>query len=189
MKKSLLIAAMAIFFTSFNSYSQEIKEPNFIGECVLIQPDNSTVVLEKHLTQSRTVNSTGLMLTGIGKRRTQLQIPGCCSPVTVDNNNEIQFIIKSDDNRTDPFSIIKIFQFEKKKKFRRAEVSSFSSLGSAKSNNFENVPFTGEQYGENSYLIKINANDIEPGEYGIIISNPNAIDGRQVVISAFSVNK
>ncbi|WP_158211084.1 hypothetical protein [Myroides phaeus] len=176
-----------LFLITLNVNAQDFKEPSFIGECLLIKPDNTTVLLEKHLTQNRTVSSTGLMLTGIGKVRTQLQIPGCCSKIAVNQNDKIQFIIKNTENSTDPFSIIKIFKFEAKKKFRRAEVSSASNFGTKKSNNFENITFTGEKFGESSYLI--NVDSIEPGEYGIMILNPNSLDEKQVVISTFVVSK
>lgn len=189
MKKLLSLATFTLLLTSVSSYSQDFKEPSFIGECLLIKPDNSTALLEKHLTQNRVVASTGLRITGIGKVRSQLQIPGCCSSITVNKDNEIQFIIKNTDNETDPFSIVKIFQFEKKKKYRRAEVSSLSNFGTSKSNNFKNIPFTGEKFGDSSYLIKVNPENIEPGEYGVIIMNPNSLDEKQIVVSTFSVEK
>ncbi|MDM1396240.1 hypothetical protein HX049_03475 [Myroides odoratimimus] len=184
MKKVLLVFLCLV---NFYVNAQEISEPEFVGECVFIKPDNSTVLLEKHLTQNRTVASTGLMMTGIGKVRTQLQIPGCCSNLSINEKDEIKLIIKSTENLTDPFSIIKVFKFEKKKKFRRAEVSSLSNFGTTKSNNYINVSFEGKKFGESSYLIKLDP--VEPGEYGIMIMNPNALDQKQTVISAFTVVK
>ncbi|MDM1353571.1 hypothetical protein [Myroides marinus] len=184
MKKLLLIV---LCLTGFYVNAQEIPEPEFVGECVYVKSDNTSVLLEKHLTQNRTVASTGLMMTGIGKVRTQLQIPGCCSNLSINKNSEIKLIIKSTENSTDPFSIIKVFKFEKKKKYRRAEVSSLSNFGTTKSNNYINVSFVGKKYGESSYAIKLDA--IEPGEYGIMILNPNALDQKQTVISTFSITE
>ena len=87
---------------------------------------------------------------------------------------------------TTSLSIIKIFKFEQKKKYRRAELSSISSLGSSKSNNLDYIPFTGKKFATSSYVLKIN--NLEPGEYGITILNPNALDQKQTVVASFSVN-
>ena len=46
--------------------------------------------IEKQLTQGRAVASTGLLLTGIGKVRQQIQIDGCCSNVKVRKNEDIK---------------------------------------------------------------------------------------------------
>ena len=91
--------------------AQEIQEPEFVGETILVRSDNTTTQLEKNLTQNRTVASTGLILTGIGKVRTQIQIDGCCSSTLVNKNSEVKLIVRNVDNQTDPLSIIKIFKF------------------------------------------------------------------------------
>jgi hypothetical protein len=185
--KFILILLTVFCLFSANISAQEIQEPEFVGETILVRQDNTTSPLEKHLTQNRTVASTGLILTGIGKVRTQIQIDGCCSNTIVDKNSEVKLIVRNVDNHTDPLSIIKIFKFEQKKKYRRAEVSSISSLGSVKDNNLEYVPFTGKKFGTYSYIIKIN--NLEPGEYGITILNPNALDQKQTVVSTFTVKE
>ncbi len=183
MRKILLLFTLALF--TVNLSAQEFEEPEFIGECLLIKSDGTAVPLEKQLSQSRTVASTGLIMTGIGKVRNQIQIDGCCSSIKIHRNDDIKIIIKNSDNLSDPLSIIKIFKFEKKKKFRRAEVAAVSSLGSAKRNNLDYVSFTGKKYGTSSYILTLGS--LEPGEYGITISNPNNIDEKQTVVSAFAV--
>lgn len=183
-----LIVMIIVFFSSLlvNLYAQDIPEPEFVGETILVKSDNTSIPLEKHLTQNRTVSSTGLILTGVGKVRTQIQIEGCCSSTIVDQNSEFKLIVRNVDNNTDPLSIVKIFKFEKKSKYRRAEVAATSSLGSSKSNTLEYVPFTGKKYGTSSYVLKLN--NLKPGEYGITILNPNALDQKQTVVASFSVN-
>jgi hypothetical protein len=185
MKFNLLALTIFCLF-SINMIAQEIQEPEFVGETILVKSDNSSTPLEKHLTQNRTVASTGLILTGIGKVRNQIQIDGCCSSTIVDKNSEFKLIVRNIDNNTDPLSIVKIFKFEKKSKYRRAEVSAASSLGSSKSNNLEYVPFTGKKYATSSYVLKLN--NLQSGEYGITILNPNALDQKQTVVSTFTVN-
>lgn len=184
MRKIIFSILSVLIFTV--STKAQVNEPDFVGECILIKQDNTSVPLEKHLAQNRTVASTGLILSGIGKVRNQIQIEGCCSNTKLYKNEEVKFIIKNVDNLTDPLSIIKVFKMEAKKKYRRAELSSYSSLGSTKSNNLDYVNFTGKKFGTSSYEIKLEAN-LEPGEYGITISNPNALDQKQTVVSTFSV--
>ena len=166
--------------------AQEIPEPDFVGEAILVRANQDVVPLDKSTSQNRSVASTGLIMTGIGKVRTQIQIDGCCSSVKVKKNEKVQFIIKNVDNQTDPMSIIRIFKFEPKKNVRRAELSSVSSLGgAAKSNNLAYVPFKGKKYGTSSYLITLDKQEI--GEYGIIISNPNSLDEKSVIVSSFAI--
>jgi hypothetical protein len=184
--KKLFTSLFVVALFSFNMNAQEIAEPEFIGEVILIKSDKSSTPLEKTISQGRSAASTGLILTGIGKLRSQLQIDGCCANTKIKSNEEVSFIIKGVDNATDPLSIVKIFKFEQKKKYRRAEVASVNSFGSARNNNLSYVSFTGKKYGTSSYLLKVSS--LQPGEYGITISNPNALDEKQTVVSTFAVD-
>lgn len=168
-------------------HAQNVEEPEFVGESVIVKSDNSAIPLEKQVSTGRTVASTGLILTGIGKVRHQIQINGCCSNVTIPKNEKFSIVVRNRDNQSDPLSIIKVFRFEKKPKYRRAEVSSVSSFGAAKSNNLDFITFTGKKYGTSSYILKLQ--DLTPGEYGITVSNPNAVDEKQTVVAAFAVTE
>lgn len=165
----------------------KIEEPEFVGESILVRPDGTPVALDKHIAQGRTVASTGLIMTGIGKVRQQIQIEGCCAKVQIQKSEPIELIIRGVDNKTDPLSIIRIFKFEAKKKFRRAELNSANNWGTTKTNNLQFVSFTGKKYKESSYLLKLDK--VEPGEYGVIISNPNSLDEKQTVVAAFAVTE
>ena len=185
MKKLLsTLLLIAIFSSSLNA--QEIQEPDFVGECILVKSDNSIIPLEKQLAQNRTVASTGLILSGFGKVRSQLQIDGCCANIKIGKSEGVKFIIKNVDNMTDPLAIIKVFKFEVKKKYRRAELASLNNFGSSKSNNLDYIGFTGKKFGASSYIITLSS-ALTPGEYGITISNPNAVDEKQTVVSTFAV--
>lgn len=183
MKKLLL--PFAFILLNVNAFAQNVEEPEFVGEAIYLKNDDSFVNLEKSLTQKRTVASTGLMMTGIGKVRQQIQIDGCCSKTLIKKNEDVKFIIRNIDNNTDPMAVIQVFKLEQKKKYRRAELSAISSLGSSKSNNLEYVSFVGKKYGQSSYLIKLSVS--EPGEYGIIVSNPNTLNETQTVVSTFTI--
>ena len=73
-------------------------------------------------------------------------------------------------------------------KYRRAEVASTNTFGTTKTNNLNYVSFSAKRYGKSSYIITPTVT-LEPGEYGITVSNPNAVDEKQTVVSAFAVEK
>ena len=66
-------------------------------------------------------------------------------------------------------------------------MSSVNNFGSTKTNNLGYVSFVGKKYGTSSYVIKLSA--MEPGEYGVIVTNPNALDEKQTVVSTFAVTE
>ncbi|CAD7809713.1 hypothetical protein CHRY9390_02055 [Chryseobacterium aquaeductus] len=180
MRKILLFAAICLCGASI--HSQTVIEPEFIGECMVLKPDQSTELLEKHLTQTR---SSGVIITGFGSLKSKLQIDGCCSNTKLKSGNDIQFIVRAVDNNTDPMAIIKIFEFDSSKKFRRAELASVNSFGTTKTNKLHYLNFTGKKYGQNSYLITLK--DKPVGEFGITVTNPNSLDEKSTVITTFSI--
>lgn len=48
------------------------------------------------------------------------------------------------------------------------------------------VSFSGKKYGLSSYLLTFK--DIKPGEYGIVLNNPNDRDEKKVVVSCLGVD-
>jgi hypothetical protein len=75
MKKVFLF--LGVVLSSVLATAQEVEEPEFAGEVVVIRANQTSAPLEKQISQGRSVLSTGAILTGIGKYRTQLQIVGC----------------------------------------------------------------------------------------------------------------
>lgn len=183
MKTILLMAVMSL--CSAGVYGQTTEEPEFIGECLLLKPDHSTVLLEKHTTQTRSAMNAGMLITGFGSIKSKLQIDGCCSSTKVKSGDDIQFVVRAVDNNTDPMAIVKIFEFDSNKKFRRAEMASINTFGTAKTNKLHYLNFTGKKYGQSSYLITLK--DKPPGEYGITVTNPNSLDEKSTIIATFSI--
>jgi hypothetical protein len=167
---------MSVGFTN-----AQVQELDFVGQTAILNQDSSLTLLDKQLTTTRTAASASFILTGIGKIMTQMQIEGCCSSVSTNTN--VQLIIKSIDNQNDPLAVLKIFKFKVKPKVRRAELSSFGLT--SKENNLDYVPFKAVKYGMSSYLVSLQ--NLTPGEYGVILLNPNIINERQVVVSTFNV--
>lgn len=80
-----------------------------------------------------------------------------------------------------------IFKFDKTtKKFRRATTATDNGFtGTSKSNKLD-IPFDAKKFGASSYWVKIST-PLQPGEYGIIVSDPNSNTEKQAVVSTFAV--
>ncbi|WP_454058933.1 hypothetical protein [Elizabethkingia ursingii] len=185
MKISKLILPLAFFAFSF-TYSQEIQEPEFIGETIAIV-DGKEVPLEKKTIQTKTNANASAYIFGIGKIKTKLTVDGCCSNTKLKSSSKIEFVTKAVDNNTDPKSIVAIFPFsEVTKKSRKLELSSLSTFfGGSSSNNAKYIDFTAKKFGTSSY--KITVQNLPQGEYGITVSNPNALDQKAIIVSTFSI--
>ena len=102
----------------------------------------------------------------------------------IDEGVYVELIFRNVDNLTYPLAVVKIFKFKKHKKKWATEVVSANLWGSV-TNNLDYIPFTAKKYGKSSYLIILN--DLLPGEYGLTLVNPNALDQKETVISTFAV--
>ncbi|MCD7969858.1 MAG: hypothetical protein LUF87_05840 [Alistipes sp.] len=163
----------------------DIDEPQFAGEGYLVLSGAQAVKLEKSIPQFQTKAGAGVYLAGIGKVHTKLTIPGCCSAIRT-AAGPVTLIVKAVDNVSDPMSIVSVFRMEQKKKQRKAELSSANAFKGNSSNNLQYIMFEAEKYGESSYLLFID--NLPAGEYGVIVSNPNALDERATIVSTFGVD-
>lgn len=186
MKKTIIFFLTFLVFSleAVNIYGQS--EPDFVGE-VFLKTSEGNTPLEKSPVQIKTKAGASVYIVGIGNVKTKMQIKGCCSNVRVQNNEPIQLIVRAVDNHTDPLSIVKVFQFEKKKKDRRAEIAGGSTFGGDSKNNLKLLVFDAKKYGESSYLLTMNIE--QAGEYGVIVTNPNALDERATIVSCFGVDE
>ena len=70
-------------------------------------------------------------------------------------------------------------------KNRSAVISAVVSF-SVNSNTMDYLRFSAEKYGESSYYLTLDESPV--GEYGITVSNPNNIDEKMVIVSAFAID-
>ena len=63
-----------------------------------------------------------------------------------------------------------------------------SAVGSfsVSSNTMDYLRFSAEKYGESSY--RLTFDERPAGEYGIIVSNPNNVDEKMVIVSTFAID-
>ena len=109
------------------------------------------------------------------------------SSYTVSANEPMRFIVREADNLTDPLDIMRVVQLKKGKKDRKIRWMNLSSslLGGEEATKKGYLQFSGEKYGESSYLITIPQGQLEAGEYGIIIGNE--ANATVIPVATFSV--
>lgn len=100
----------------------------------------------------------------------------------------IQFVIRVPNINDDPYSFIKISKFSagSTRKLSLARQNELSGKVTYGGKNKQELFFEAKKYGASSLLIDA---DIEkPGEYCIMISNPNRVDGK-IPVSCFGVDE
>lgn len=174
-----------LILTCFSVFSQNVKEPDFIGEAFILNPDKSTIDMEKETVQLRTGAGVSIAFVTVAKTKTKIKVKGCCSKAICNPDKELKIVVRAVDNETDPLSIINVFKFKRKKRKRMAELASYG-LWSSSTNNLKRLKFKGRKYGKKSYILTIN--DFERDtEYGVIVTNPNNKDEKSVIVSTFAI--
>lgn len=184
MKKLFSVIVLLMFLCPFLN-AQKVTEPEFVGECVAVNPDSSTIALEKSTIKLQTKSGTSVYLTGIGSVKTKIKVEWAHSPVVLKSNDDFKIIVKAVDNNTDPIAIISVFKFDVSSNSRKAELASVSTFGGSTENKLKRLSYTAKKFGTSSYILTLTQKPI--GEYGIIIRNPNNRDEKNVIVSCFSI--
>ncbi len=147
-------------------------------------PDGSAKKLEKHNVKMRT--GAGFYIAGFAasKSKTKVIVDGSSAQVRFQNGQPPVLIVRAADNKADPMSIVRIFRMKANKKQRAAVISAVGSF-SVTSNQMDYLPFTAKKYGESSYYLTFD--ETPAGEYGVIVSNPNNVDEKMVIVSTFAI--
>ena len=161
-------------------------EPEFEGEVVGVFPDGSSKKLEKHNVRMRT--GAGVYIAGFAasKSKTKVLVEGGSASVRFDAAQPIALIVRAKDNKADPMSIVRVFRMKSTKKNRSAVISAVGSF-SVNSNTMDYLRFSAEKYGESSY--RLTFDERPAGEYGIIVSNPNNVDEKMVIVSTYGAER
>lgn len=186
MKKLFFLLAFGILLSGgTNLVTAQNYEPEFEGEVIGVFPDGTTRKLEKH--NVRITTGAGVYIAGFAasKQKTKVVINGSMADTRFDGTEPIEIIVRAKDNKADPMSIVRIFRMKSSNKNRSAVIAAVGSF-SVSSNTMEYLPFSAAKYGESSYRLTL---DKRPtGEYGIIVSNPNNVDEKQVIVSTFAID-
>ena len=180
MKKFIcLLPILAICF----HLEAQVKEPDYVGEAYFLKDDNSVEKLEKNFADYK--ESISFKVNG---KAASIFVEGGTSKTKISSPN-IKLVVRAVDNNSDPLSIIRVFKFDAKKQKRTTilSVDRSDSMLASRTYSKNQIMFDGEKYGESSYLISLS--DLEEGEYGIIVTNPNSHDQKRVILSCFIITK
>ena len=148
-------------------------------------PDGTTKRLEKQNTRIKTGGSVYVAGFAVNKTKTKVLIEGGAAGVRFRSDEPLQLIARAKDNNSDPMSIVRVFRMKSNKKQRSAVIAAAGTFNTT-SNDMEYLPFEAKKYGESSYLLTFEQRPA--GEYGVIISNPNNVDEKMVIVSTFGID-
>jgi hypothetical protein len=173
MRNVLLAITLGLFACVYvNAQEVKVDEPEFAEETLLLVSNSEGVLLKRENGTIKTKAGASLYLTGIGKVKSRLTLSGVRSVNQAKGSSTTRLIIKAKDNNTDPNSFINVFKFEiYNNKERRYQLAEAGTLSKTETNNLSSVDYKAKKYGESSYLIQID--DLTPGEYGIVLGDPN----------------
>jgi hypothetical protein len=178
MKKNLLVSSLFTLISFLNSQSIAqtvtskgvditVEEPEFIGNVIYVK-NNQAVELEKQKVSVTVQASASLYLTGLGSIRQKVVINEPASPVKIEEDRNLKFIVKVTDNKYDPFEIIEIYRLKKNYKKRSLLTAESGSFSGTKEGDVVRVPYKAVKYGTSSFLITIP--QIMMGEYAVNIT-------------------
>lgn len=186
MKRIISALLILSFAMSVNAQQITVEEPEFGEQTLFLKSDSEGVLLPREKAMIKTRIGASLYLTGIGKIKTRITLPEEDSSVLLKQRSVYRFILKAEDNKTDPNSFITIFKFQVKGDKRQALIGEVETFTGVSDNMLNNISYQAKRYGESSYLISID--NLKPGEYGILIGDPNNLTAKKAfMITTFGI--
>lgn len=160
-----------------------IPEPEFIGEVYLIKDNDQYELLDK---ESGEVKS-GVSFRANSFNALSLYVAGKSAKLRV-SEGLCTFIIRCVDNQSDPMSIITLYKLTSSSKKRSVILSRDNSDNwlNSKTYSKNKQKFEAKKYGNSSYILTI---ELDEGEYGFKVNNPNNIDEKHPIISCIGVDE
>lgn len=181
----LLILILAPILFAALPVMAQVNEPDFVGEVYSLKADGSTIQLDKEIGDF----TAGVSLSSNSWNALSLEIDGGRSQTRFSSDATLQLVVRAVDNNSDPLTIISIYKLKGKKNKRTVVIGEDNSgtLMKSRTNSKDMIRFSGKKYGTSSYLITLK--DLKIGEYGVVVSNPNNIDEKRVVVSCFAIDE
>lgn len=187
MKKILVSALLCVSALSLCAQDNRTFEPEFIGETNLLcinQNDTVSMPAEKSVGRIKSKAGASVYLFEMGAIKTRIHVEGKNAGCIAPESEQYRLVVKAANNDQDPVSFIRLVRFEIKKKERRCEIAKVSTFGGSSEGVEQQVMYNAKRYGKSSYLLSA---DLAPGEYGVIISNPERKDEKQLMVYCFSI--
>lgn len=184
-----IIESLGLFFIailiSTTSLKAQVSEPEFVGEANQLKNDNSTVSLDKEIADY----TAGMSWSSNSWNALSIEIRAGKAQTRFSSSETLKIVVRAVDNNSDPLTIISIYKFKAKSNKRTVVLNEDNSgtLMKSRTNSKDMVRFNGKKFGTSSYTIELK--NLEPGEYGIIVSNPNNRDEKRTVVSCFGIDK
>lgn len=180
---TVYLVLFTFLITSFPLLAQ-VNEPDFIGNAFVLEPDNSYEDLDKEFGDF----TSGISFSSNSWNAQSLEISGGEAQTRFSSEEPLELVVRAADNNSDPLSIISIYKLKSKRKKRTVALSEDNSgtIMKSRTHSENMVSFNGKKYGESSYLLTLK--NLEPGEYGVIVSNPNNRDEKRVIVSCFGID-
>ena len=185
MKKNDFLGLLLItFLLGTTTANAQVNEPDFIGEAYQLKSDSTIVLLDKEIADY----TAGVSLSSNSWNALSIEIPGGKAQTRFSSNEPLKIVVRAVDNNSDPLSIISIYKFKAKKKKRTVVLSEDNSgtFMKSRTNSKDMAHFNGKKFGKSSYLIELK--NLKPGEYGLIVENPNNRDEKRTVVSCFGID-
>ena len=166
-----------------------VAEPEYFGNVIYVK-NNQAVELEKQKVFVTVKASASLYLTGIGSVKQKVVINGEASPVKIEEDNNVKFIVKVTDNKYDPFEIVEIYRLKKGGNDRSMLTAETGSFSGTKSGDMVRVKYKATKYGVSSYLVTLP--EISMGEYAFSVnlkSNDNSKENASFTLHLFGITK
>jgi hypothetical protein len=181
MKTNLVTLFLLVICITTKAQNDPIPEPEYAGNIVLVD-GTKTKPLEKQKVSLKAKAGATMYVVGVGKVKASNIVTGARSPIRTQQRDSLTFIVRVQDNSTDPFNLINIFQLNSNtnKNQRSIEVASAGTFSGSSSNDIDLIPFVAKKYGEKSYILTIQRILI-PGEYAI------TVEGSRDVFNLFGV--
>lgn len=176
-------AILLILMLGLAAWGQEM-EPEYIGEANVVRADGTFAPLDKEIGDF----TSGWSWSANSAKAFWVEVAGGKAKSRFKAGDTLQLIVRAVDNNSDPLTIVSIYKFKANKKSRSVLIGKDNSGTLMKSGTVSKnlVRFSGKKYGTSSYLVTLE--DLAAGEYGIVVSNPNSLDQKRVVVSCFAVD-
>lgn len=186
MKKIYAIFLLSVVLSAVSASAQRF-EPKWVGDVNILAFEEDTIAIPAE--RSRVVYEGGasatLLIFGIGEVTDNAVVRGKRSSVQFIPGDSLTMIVRYNDNKYSPSSVIQIIKMKEKRNKRQIKLSSLNWLYQKKSGEFSLIPFTAERYGTTSYILKM---PIIEGEFGVRVLNPDDQSEKMLELSCFGVH-
>ena len=170
MKRFLMISLVTMFTMTSVMAQVTVAEPKDAEETLMLVSNSKGVLLDQERGSVKASADASLLIIGAGRMKSRLTVKGTQSSSSVKGSANTRLIISVKDNTYDPESFIDIFKFEVTEKERRHLVKEIGVLMKTDPDKKLFVDYEAQKYGKSSYLVTLK--DLTPGEYGMVIKDP-----------------